>query len=129
MKHDGLCKNIHGHNMKIEVQVSCHGLDNNDMVMDFAVLQNIIDANTRVYDHCTMLNSADTDMVKFFANCGRVNTFENADPTAEMLAMRFYGYFNEAVKKVNQYLNIDFVAIWESDDSVAIYDGCEKDVK
>jgi len=128
-KHNGLCKNVHGHNMKIEVQISCHGLDNNDMVMDFGVLQNIIDAQTKVYDHCTMLNSTDTDYANFLRERGRINLFDNADPTAEMLAYKFYNMFSDAVKKSNQYINVDFVAIWESDDAVAIFDGCEKDVK
>jgi 6-pyruvoyltetrahydropterin/6-carboxytetrahydropterin synthase len=128
-KHLGLCNNVHGHNMKIEVQISCHDLDNNDMVIDFAILQNIIDMHTKVYDHCTLLNSTDTDYINFLRERGRINTFENADPTAEMLAYKFYNIFSKGMKDVNQYINVDFVAIWESDDSVAIYDGCEKDVK
>jgi 6-pyruvoyltetrahydropterin/6-carboxytetrahydropterin synthase len=130
-KHDGRCKNIHGHNMKIEVQVSCHGLDNNDMVMDFSLLGYIVNSLLDQYDHATLLNSNDKKYIDFLKNCEdrRIVLIDNADPTAEVLSWYFYQSISNQLKARNQYLKLDYVAIWESDDAVAIYDGCEKDVK
>jgi hypothetical protein len=59
----------------------------------------------------------------------RIVLIDNADPTAEVLSWYFYQSISNQLKARNQYLKLDYVAIWESDDAVAIYDGCEKDVK
>ena len=130
MKHSGLCKNIHGHNIKIDVQLSCHGLDQNDMVMDFGILSNLIGNILIGLDHATLLNSEDTESIKYVRTCG----FEDkklfifpSDPTAEYLAYWIYDQLKAKIP--NKYINLDYVAVWESDDAVAIFDGCEKDVK
>ncbi len=133
MKHSGLCKNIHGHNLKIEVQVSCHGLDNNDMVMDFGRLSEYVGSIMSILDHSILLNSEDKETIAFSNGCGdpgkRPIIFENSDPTAEVLACYIHGQLNAMLKANTTYINLDYVAVWESDDAVAIFDGCEKDVK
>lgn len=130
MKHNGLCKNIHGHNIKIDVQLSCHGLDNNDMVMDFGILSNLVGYMITALDHATLLNSEDTESIKYVKSCGfeekKLFVFPS-DPTAEYLAYWIYDQLKAKIP--NQYINLDYVAVWESDDAVAIFDGCEKDVK
>ncbi len=133
MKHSGLCKNIHGHNLKIEVQLSCHGLDNNDMVMDFGRLSDYFSSLIVILDHSILLNSEDTKTISFSETCGdpgkKVITFENSDPTAEVLACYIYKQLIALIRANEKYINLDYVAVWESDDAVAIFDGCEKDVK
>jgi len=130
MKHEGLCKNIHGHNIKIDVQLSCHGLDNNDMVMDFGTLKSLMSQIINGLDHATLVNAEDVGTIEFVKSCG----FESkklfifpSDPTAEYLAYWIYDQLKSKIP--NKYINLDYVAVWESNDSVAIFDGCEKDVK
>lgn len=130
MKHNGLCKNIHGHNIKIDIQLSCHGLDNNDMVMDFGIISNLVGYIISGLDHATLLNKEDEESIKYVKTCGyedkKLFVFPS-DPTAEYLAYWIYDQLKARIP--NKYINLDYVAVWESDDAVAIFDGCEKDVK
>ncbi|MEN6294205.1 MAG: 6-carboxytetrahydropterin synthase [Methanobacterium sp.] len=130
MKHNGLCKNIHGHNIKIDIQLSCHGLDNNDMVMDFGIISNLVGHIITGLDHATLLNKEDEESIKYVKTCGyedkKLFVFPS-DPTAEYLAYWIYDQLKPRIP--NKYINLDYVAVWESDDAVAIFDGCEKDVK
>ena len=62
--HKGLCKNIHGHNLKIEVEVSCEELNENGMVIDFSDLKAMTNEIIDEWDHALFINFMDQEIVK-----------------------------------------------------------------
>jgi len=85
--YEGVCGNIHGHNMKwdLELVVSMDGVGASNMPLDFKDVSDIIDQ----YDHAVLLNEDDVllDQGREWAESylGEVITFES-DPTCELVA-------------------------------------------
>ena len=134
MKHEGLCKNIHGHNLKIEVQLSCNCLNDNDMVIDFKDLKRIVSDILNEFDHCTIFNSYDENNIQFFTHQGyKCSTLSSndQDPTAEIFCkyllmtidkkLTDFNSRNQKVGSPLQTISVDFVRVWENDDSMAEY--------
>ena len=128
MKHAGLCKNIHGHNLKIEVQLHSSDLDENDMVIDFKDLKKSVTNILNKFDHCTIFNSHDKENIQFFKNQNYKSiVLDGMDPTAEILCRYLYLSIGDELsntKSKNSFppvIYIDFVRIWENDDSMAEY--------
>jgi 6-pyruvoyltetrahydropterin/6-carboxytetrahydropterin synthase len=117
-KHLGKCQYIHGHNLTIEVSVASDGLNENDMVIDFASLKRIVNTHLVKFDHALLLDEND------FINNGEMVckkiTFP-CDPTAEVIAKYL---FDKLIKDVGSYPTMPFVwkvAVWENEDSKAEY--------
>jgi len=121
-KHAGLCKNIHGHNLKLQIQLRCDGLDANDMVIDFGDLKEIVKEILGKYDHTTIFNITDKANIDFFKDQGyryEVISESNQDPTAEVLSEYLYKLLELRFNLDNIY--VDFVRVWENDNSYAEY--------
>ena len=119
-KHKGLCKNIHGHNIDIEISVRCDYLDINDMVIDFSDLKNIAKTLLDELDHVLLLNeNGDTALYETLKQQGiekiKLVPFE---PTAERLAEYIYTYMNDVLPK---HIEVSYVSIYENDTSKATY--------
>ena len=123
-KHKGLCKNCHGHNLKFEVQVSSENLNDNGMVIDFKDLKKIVKKIILdPLDHCMIVNSDNTKLRDFLKENGYKYIVFSCDPTAEVLSKHFYIVLQKTFKNSKKYksLKVDFVRIWENDDSMAEY--------
>lgn len=127
-KHKGLCKNIHGHNLKIEVQLKTSVLNCvNDMVMDFKDIKEMVNYLIKKLDHCTLLNTNDKDFIKFYGDKKLNFDFIGCigeDPTAEVLSRHLYTSIHKHLKDKTEYyagVSLDFVRVWENDDSMAEY--------
>jgi len=119
-KHVGLCKNIHGHNLKIQVELMSERLNTDDMVIDFHDVKEIVNKYLEKYDHTTLFNKADKENIDFFKKAGyRVRHISqtNEDPTAEVFSRYLFGIFQQTFKDIQ----VGFVRIWENDDSYAEY--------
>lgn len=119
-KHVGLCKNVHGHNLRIDVQMSCLKLNSDDMVIDFHDLKDAVTEILDKYDHATLFNPTDTKNIEFFKNEGYKIEFitrENVDPTAEV----FSKFLFDVLVKTFPRHKVDYVKIWENDNSCAGY--------
>lgn len=132
MKHEGLCKNIHGHNLKIEVQLSCDRLNENDMIIDFKDLKSIVNNILEKFDHCTIFNRRDEENIKFFQKQGYKFGYVflgDVDPTAEIISRSLFTLIKDTILEktfVNKHghsllVDVDFVRVWENDDSMAEY--------
>ena len=119
--HKGLCKNIHGHNLKIEVGVSCFKLNDNDMVIDFSDLKEIVNKYLEDWDHTLILNSRD-DMTDY-AQKNSKTFFIAGDPTAENLCSYLFARISGELRITQKTLVLNFIRIWENDDSYAEYNG------
>jgi len=123
-KHKGLCKNLHGHNLKIEVTVARDSLNENDMVIDFSDLKaevnNILDG----WDHAFFVNAKEepSEILAHLERCGvRMISFAE-DPTSEILCVYLFSQLKEPLRKKHG-VDVISVAIWESDDSKTTFTG------
>jgi len=121
-KHCGLCKNIHGHNLKIEVVVKAEVLNDNDMVIDFSDLKVMVTDILDLFDHTTIVNSYDTETIDFLERAGyRIETIskDNVDPTAEVFSKYLFDLLR--MQCYGQLYMIKEVTVWENDGSAATY--------
>lgn len=102
--HKGKCKNLHGHNGVLEVEVSLdeynsnHSPEEDGMVIDFGKLKEIVTKSIiNRFDH-TNLN----------------NTFRN--PTAENLCDEFWSILQAHLPP---YVELKRIRLYETDDSYA----------
>lgn len=122
-KHKGLCKNIHGHNFTVLVGIKAEKLDENDMVMDFSQLKEIVDDELKMFDHCLVLNTDDGALardLRIHGICERIMTF-SGDPTAENLAKHLYDVIEEKLSEIKTYAIIDYVTVYENENSKATF--------
>ena len=95
--HDGVCKNLHGHNYKLSVTVVGHPITDRSspklgMVIDFSELKEIVVKHVITYfDHCTILNvSTDHEKIaKLLEEQGHKVMKVDYNPTCEMMLIDF----------------------------------------
>lgn len=119
-KHKGRCFNFHGHNFVIEIQLSTPELNRDDMVIDFHDLKKFVNMVIDKFDHAVVLNPNDKKNIEFFKEAGyRIEFISNGDhdPTAEVFSRYLYSEFTNTFS----VHTVDFVRVWESDDSMAEY--------
>ena len=96
--HEGLCKHMHGHSYKLEVEVTCPTLTNG-MICDFAELKERVKGIVESYDH-KVLND-------YFPN-----------PTAELMLETIANDLN-VIFDYHTNLNLVRVRLWETSKSYA----------
>lgn len=123
--HDGLCKNIHGHNYKLIVGLKSTTLNRSGMVMDFGDLKEIVNHHIKQFDHATMFNKRDYDFITTIQSKMPFLKiiYVDFEPTAENMAREFYNYFQEEIKKYAGDAEVDYITLYETDGSEATY--CE----
>ena len=123
-KHGGRCFSLHGHNFTVLVGLFSENLDENDMVMDFSDLKNMVNEIIDQFDHCLLLNETDKEFGKKVEAIGdgmRV-LYVNHDPTAERLAEFLYKNIEEKIKHSHQHpIYMDYVTVFENENSKATY--------
>ena len=115
MNYSGKCRHPHGHNGRVEVEMSARTLDRRGMVMDFEEikthLQTWIDHHL---DHQMILRK-DDPLVKVFRDLGEPVYLLKDNPTAESIAREI---FRVARAKG---LPVTRVTLWETEKSFASY--------
>lgn len=100
----GECSRFHGHNWKIEVEVSCTQLDETGMGIDFKRIKDAANTVAKKLDH-RYLNE--------------VAPFDKINPTAENIACYLY---TEIAKIINtDSVQISSVVLWETDRACVRY--------
>ena len=104
MKHEGACKNLHGHTYKLEVTVTTNAtghdgkeLDKNDMIVDFKDLKHSIKNVLEKFDHAMILNKEDGSTISHCINNRFKYVVLDGDPTAEKIV-------NELAKIIRKHL-------------------------
>lgn len=96
----GECKNLHGHNWKVEVTARAEELNDIGISMDFKEFKRIVRSEIDKFDHM-LLNDHPS--------------FKDINPTAENIARIIY---RELSEKVNTgKLRIHMIEVWESDNN------------
>lgn len=120
-KHQGKCKNFHGHNYKILVAIRAKHLDNNGMVLDFSNLDAIVKEFLDKYDHSLIVNKDDdicNEVSRTLIEHDMAVMRIPYEPTAENFASEVYHY---VASKLPPNVSMDYVAVYETDRSRAVY--------
>jgi 6-pyruvoyltetrahydropterin/6-carboxytetrahydropterin synthase len=95
---------MHGHNWKVEVEVSGNTLDNVGMVMDFKKIRNMTNEVVDKLDH-RFLNDLDA--------------FKKVNPTAENIAEYIHFELTKLIN--NDKIVVKSIKLWETDKSAVTY--------
>ena len=119
--YDGPCKNIHGHNYKVQVTFEGEIIEiggREGMVMDFKVLKGFM--KERIYnpfDHALVLEKADENYILFFSGEKQKLVVMEDPPTAENMAKFFH---DEMQPEMDAYdIKVTNVRVYETPTSWA----------
>ena len=115
LNYDGKCRNLHGHNGKVEVELEAETLDERGMVFDFkdikSVIQKWIDENL---DHRMVLNRKDP-LLPVLQKAKEPLYLLDENPTAEAIAKLIFNY------ALSQGFPVSEVRLWETERSYATF--------
>ena len=115
MHYEGKCRHLHGHNGKVEIELSQETLDQRGMVVDFddikRTIQTWIDEEL---DHKMLLGKHDPALALLRQLGEPVFTLDD-NPTAENIAKLIFEYAR------SQKLPVTAVRLWETAHSFASY--------
>ena len=115
LNYRGKCRNLHGHNGRVEIELASDTLDRRGMVIDFEKIKSVIkDWIDRNLDHRMILHEKDP-FVPIFKKKKQPSFLLSCNPTAENIAKLIYEY---ALKKG---LRVAKVTLWETPSSFATY--------
>ncbi len=121
MNYDGKCRYFHGHNGKVEVELSAEALDARGMVRDFTEIKEILHAwIDKTLDHRMLLHKNDP-LLDTLKKAGEPVYEMEANPTAENIAKLIYDTAR------TKGLAVSSVTLWETPNSFASY--CEKPIE
>jgi 6-pyruvoyltetrahydropterin/6-carboxytetrahydropterin synthase len=115
LNYEGACAHPHGHNGRVEIELSRENLDARGMVQDFSEIKDgvkkWIDQNL---DHRMLLNRADP-LIPYLKEHQEPFFPMEENPTAENIAKVIYQYVKSQGYPVTE------VRLWETDSSFATY--------
>jgi len=98
--YSGKCERLHGHNWVVEASFQYKKLDKDGLAIDFRIAKAALKEIAEELDH-SYLND--------------LQFFKRVNPTSENIARFIYGRIKKKIK------NIKSVAVWENENSCAIY--------
>ncbi len=115
LNYDGKCRNLHGHNGKVEVELEAEMLDKRGMVFDFKEIKDRIKTwIDETLDHRMILNRKDPILPSLKEAKEPLYLMEE-NPTAEAIAKLIYDY------AASQGFPVSEVRLWETEESFATY--------
>lgn len=135
-KHPEKCKFPHGHSRKVEVVLSAEELDASGMVCDFKAVKLAVGEFIDSFDHAICVNSEDALLPALKKVEGvRVITFDQTDPTTEVMARHMFEYIQKALRqeltyksadgkpayRIGKTVKLERVRLWETSSSWAEY--------
>ena len=102
--HSGPCKKMHGHNWKVEVEITGEKLDEIGMVVDFKEIRKATNLVVDELDH------------EFLNN---LEPFSEDNPTAENIARYIFTKLSEEFSDKN--VKVNSIKLWETDKSAVSY--------
>jgi len=99
----GECENLHGHNWKVTARVGSPSLNEEEMVVDFREVKDVLEEAVDKLDHHYLNDSP---------------PFDEINPTTENLAAFLARHLAEGLP---ENISVRSVTCWESDDCGATY--------
>ena len=111
----GNCRNLHGHNGRVEIVLETEGLDSRGMVADFADVDRVV--KKWIDDHLDhrMLLRKDDPLIPALEKAGEPLFLMDGNPTAEEIARLLFQRSRDLGLPVVE------VRFWETPDSLAVY--------
>ena len=100
----GICSRLHGHNWKVDVEVSATELDEIGMGMDFRDIKAATNELIGALDH---------------RNLNDIPPFDEINPTAENISAYIFKGLSKELN--NERVSIHAVTIWETDRACVTY--------
>jgi len=119
-QHEGKCKNFHGHNYKVVVTLKNETLNEENMVLDFGDLKNIVKNVLEPFDHAMIITPEDEEKFQDFKT---IIMYYNVQPTAEIMAKYFFHriILQLQLARFDTLASVHSVEVWETSKSAAIY--------
>ena len=115
LNYEGKCRYLHGHNGRVEIDITTDKLDNRGMAYDFTDIKQVIKAwIDKELDHKMLLNEKDPVLPILQEMKDPLFVFQG-NPTAENIAKLI---FEEALRLG---FPVEEVRLWETPDSYATY--------
>lgn len=116
--HDGLCKNIHGHSYRAEIELT-GPLNENGMVIDFYVLSLLVKPIIEELDHSFMVNDQDTLLTNFLEEHSFKATVVEFYSTAENIAGYLCDRIIKTLESIQHTIDLIAVTVWETEKASA----------
>lgn len=104
LNYKGDCENLHGHNWKVEVNVTANALDEAGLGIDFRILKAETDKLLDTLDH---------------KHLNELPPFSKASPSSENIAKYIYDELSQKLN--NDNVKVKMITVWESDNASASY--------
>lgn len=114
--YQGACSQVHGHSYKLQVTVSAEMPGDNDMILDFKVLKDLVQNHVlSLWDHSLMLKE-NAENRQFFLNYpGKIYWMES-EPTAERMILHISRKLDPFLP---EHVNLEEIVLVETDTSFA----------
>lgn len=116
--HDGLCKNIHGHSYRAEIELT-GPLNENGMVIDFYMLSQLVKPVIEELDHSFMVNDQDTLLTNFLEEHSFKATVVEFYTTAENIAGYLCDKIIKTLESIQHTIDLIAVTVWETEKASA----------
>ena len=117
LNYEGKCRHPHGHNGRLEIELTASQLDARGMVVDFTDIKRLIAGwIDTLLDHKMILHREDP-LLPILQKMGEPVYIMDENPTVENIAKLIYHY------AVSQHLPVSEIRLWESETSYASYGG------
>ena len=103
-EYEGVCNRLHGHNWKVEVQVTTSKLNDVGMGMDFKDIKNATRELIGKLDH---------------RNLNDIPPFDKINPTAENISAYLYKELSNSLNA--EGIKVSTVTLWETDRACVTY--------
>lgn len=115
LNYEGKCRHLHGHNARVDIELSSQELDERGMVRDFVeIKQQLKSWVDEALDHKMLLDRSDP-VAKVLTDLGEPCYLMENNPTAENIARLIFDYATA------QKLPVREVRLWETETSYASY--------
>lgn len=115
INYEGKCAHLHGHNARVQIELSSERLTHQGMVMDFFEIKKAIGSwINEVLDHKMILSESDP-LAPILQKEGEPVILMKDNPTAEAIAR----YIFDQARHMR--LPVSRVTLWETPTSAAIY--------
>jgi len=116
MEYDGPCARIHGHNAKVEIEISAPTLDRKGFVLDFFDIEKVGKAWIMAqFDHRLMLR-ADDPLIPYLEQAGETFVTLPVNPSAENFAKLIFDHLR------SEGVPVTAVRFYETETAVATYE-------
>lgn len=114
--YQGACSQVHGHSYKLQITISAEMPGENDMVLDFKILKELVQSHIlALLDHSLMLKD-NAENRQFFLNYPGKTYWMDSEPTAERMLLDISRKLEPVLPG---HVNLEEIVLFETETSFA----------